>query len=343
MTTIHGLPAASSAAPADEVPVYQGGTTTRKATVSQIVSASAPMRASGRLTLSTGVAVMHTPVPGATTIRYTPYKGQSVPIYNGSSFVITDMGGELSQATSDATKSPAAAGATSAYDMFVWNDAGTVRLSRGPAWTTTTTRSAGTALVLLNGVLVNNVAITNGPGQYLGTYVGSIITNGSSSVDWILGTPANGGGAAYLSVWNYYNRVVTNTRVTDNGAPYTYSTATVREARASGTNRVNYMCGYIEDTPTLSYQQAFTLSGSLAANAQIGIGDDSTTSFETVSAQLYADAAVAVTAALNVSYMKGFGEPLLGFHYGAALELSDGTANSFNATSKGELSFSFPM
>jgi hypothetical protein len=298
----------------------------------------------GRLTLATATPVMMSTVSGATTVYYTPYKGRTVPIYNGSLFLATDTGGELSQTTTDATKSPAAVGASSVYDMFIWNDSGTIRCTRGPAWTNTTTRSAGTALTLLNGVLVNNAAITNGPAQYQGTYVGTIASNASSTIDWILGTAASGGGAANLMVWNYYNRVNTITRVTDSGVTYTYQTATVRQARGSTANQINYLAGVAEDAPVVSYQQAFTLVGAVAATVQIGVGDDSITAFETVPGQFYTNVAVAATGTCNTTYQKGFGEPMLGIHYAAALEKGDGTnANTFNVGTQGELSFSFLM
>ena len=52
-----------------------------------------------------------------------------------------DIGGELSQALSDTTKSPAAAAANSLYDVFVWNDSGTY-LSPAALHGLTTSRAA---------------------------------------------------------------------------------------------------------------------------------------------------------------------------------------------------------
>ena len=117
-----------------------------------------------------------------------------------------DLGGELSQLTTDVTKSPAAVVANGLYDMFVWNDNGTMRCTRGPVWTNATTRSAGTALQRIQGMLVNSVAITNGPGQYQGTYVGTIAALGAGpTISFQYGTAASGGGQSLLNVWNMYN------------------------------------------------------------------------------------------------------------------------------------------
>lgn len=100
---------------------------------------SAPSAPQGRLTLQTGVPVMVTTQSAKTTVYYTPYQGQYVPLYDGSVFAMTSTGGELSQATTDTTKSPAAVAAESCYDVFVWTDGGTIRATRGPAWKLTAT------------------------------------------------------------------------------------------------------------------------------------------------------------------------------------------------------------
>lgn len=87
----------------------------------------------GRLALTSG-----TPTPasatGATTVYYTPAVGGFVPIYDGSAWNSMSFA-ELSQTLADTTKSPAAAAAYGTYDVFVWNDGGTLRATRGPVWT----------------------------------------------------------------------------------------------------------------------------------------------------------------------------------------------------------------
>jgi hypothetical protein len=89
-------------------------------------------------------------------------------------------------------------GASKVNDWFVWNDAGTIRLSHGPDWTSDTARSAGTALVMVNGILLNNVGITNGPAASRGTYVGTTRSNASSQIDFIIGGTGAGGVAVFI-------------------------------------------------------------------------------------------------------------------------------------------------
>jgi hypothetical protein len=51
---------------------------------------------------------------------------------------------EMSQATTDATKSPAAVANSSVYDIFLMERfSGTLRATRGPAWSSDTSRGTG--------------------------------------------------------------------------------------------------------------------------------------------------------------------------------------------------------
>ena len=179
----------------------------------------------GRLTLQTLTPVMTTTQSAKTTTFYTPYCGNQVPIYNGTTMTMTAFAelSNLTTATSVDNAGPAAVAANSNYDLFVWNNAGTMRLTRGPAWTNLTTRSAGTALVMVNGILLNNAAITNGPAASRGTYVGTVTSNASSQLNWIYGALAANGTAGLFGVWNAYNRVLVASFTGDNTDSWSYS------------------------------------------------------------------------------------------------------------------------
>src|SRR5690242_11025969 len=92
----------------------------------------------GRLTLTTATPVLTSTVTGSTSIFYTPYNGNIIPIYDGTAFVPTAFT-ELTNTTTDATTNPAAVTTNACYDLFVWSNSGTPTLSRGPAWTKTGT------------------------------------------------------------------------------------------------------------------------------------------------------------------------------------------------------------
>lgn len=299
---------------------------------------AAPTQPQGRLTLTSGTAVQTSDAAAATTVYYTPAVGRYAPLWDGvSSFVMTDLGGELSQATTDTTKSPAAVANNSNYDMFVWNDSGTMRCTRGPAWSSSPARGTGagtTELELLNGVYVNKVAITNGPAARMGTYVGTIRSNGSAQIDWKLGSSAAGGGMATLGVWNAYNRVLVRAYVQDSTASWTYSPATIRSANGSNSNRVNIIAGLAEDSAQVSYSSQIGIATVNGAFANFGWALDATNSFS------HSNFGQNPTAS---SFNFGGGasgsiSPQIGFHFVQATENADGTNTSTffgNATALG--------
>lgn len=258
-----------------------------------IVSTPTPK---GRVTLTTATPVLIATVSGATTVYYTPYVGNVIPIYDGSSFLSTAFA-ELSQATTDATKSPAAVAASKVYDLFVWNDAGTLRCTRGPAWTNSTTR--GYTLTMTNGILLNTSTITNGPAALRGTWVGTVASNGSSTIDYIFGASASGGTAAVLNVWNTYNRVLTPTTVTDSGVSYTYASGTIRQARASAGNQIAFVIGAQEESVQFSYSADFSTGATLNNAASCGVGFNSTTVYSSTPMGIQTVASVAQEQAFS--------------------------------------------
>lgn len=282
----------------------------------------------GRLTLQTGTPVMTTTQSGKTTVYYTPYNGRFIPIYDGTEFTMMPFS-ELSVATTDTTKSPAAIGASKVNDWFVWNDSGTLRIGHGPDWTSDTARSAGTALTMVNGINLNNASLTNGPAASRGTYVGTTRSNASSQIDWTLGAAASGGTAAFLGVWNTYNRRGITTAVTDNGTSYTYTSATTRQARASAGNQISYVLGLQEDGVSVSMSSRIDTAAVLSAIASFGIGFNSTTTYLDGTRYLV----VATTAGAyrdNATVMIHIVSPI-GLSVISMNEASDGSnANNFN-------------
>jgi hypothetical protein len=273
----------------------------------------------GRLSLTTGVPVMKATASGQTTIRYIPYVGSMLPLYDGNDFFMYNFVSETTQATTDSTKSPAACTTNSNYDIFGWLDGSTFRISRGPAWTSDTARGTGAGtseLEAVNGIYLNKVAITNGPAAQRGTYLGTIRTNGSSQVDWIYGALASGGTAGVHGVWNMYNRVNVAGHVRDNTDSWNYTTLTWRPANNSTTMRVSFVYGIEEDPFSAGYICTIFNGG---ATAYVGVGFDSTTA---PSGTVVGGGAS--TGATNSRYV-GTG---IGFHYMQALEASQASGTT---------------
>lgn len=271
-----------------------------------------PFPPQGRLTLQSNVPVMTTSQSGKTNIIYTPYVGNQIPIYNGTNMVPTTFP-ELATAISDTTKNPSPIGASKVNDWFVWNDSGTMRLSHGPDWTSDTARSAGTALTMVNGIWLNNMAITNGPAASRGTYVGTTRSDASSQLDWIF---AGYGTAAWFGAWNAYNRVNVGTVGNEGTSSWSYSLATVRALNGSSIARASFVRGLDEDNAYFSVQTYIdTNSGSTAF---FGVGLDSTSS-NVVGMQATAPSVAGIG---NLQYA---GLPGAGFHFLQQTEQRGGT------------------
>lgn len=283
----------------------------------------------GRLTLATGVAVMTSTVSAATIVYYTPSMGNLIPIYDGTQFVPRTFS-ELSQTTTDTTKAPAACTTNSNYDQFVGWTGSACALYRGPAWASNTSRGTGagtTELELFNGFYVNKFAITNGPAARQGLYVGTIRTNGTSTVDYSLGGSASGGVAASLGVWNMYNRNWATATSVDSGAPYTYSSVS-RQARASSGNQVSAVFGLAVDSLDCSYQTRVDTAASTGAFGYVAIGEDTTT--VSASPRAYVRSTSAASQ-FQTPFTQVVKTPVTGYHFYAAMEGGDAsTSTSFN-------------
>lgn len=284
-----------------------------------LVADAVPIRAvSGRLTLASGTPVMTANATGNTTVYVTPYNGDVIPIYDGTRMVPTVFT-ELSQATTDTTKSPAAVANNSNYDVFVWNDSGTLRATRGPAWTSDTARGTGagtTELEMVKGIYVNKIAITNGPAAQRGTYVGSIRSNGSAQIDWKLGGTASGGSSIFAGVWNAYNQVDHVAYGHDSVTSYTYQSTTVRSSNNSDLNRVSYIIGLVGATMNVSRGQFCQINVGLEYPL-VGWGYDVTNAIDAD-----ADWGLAAYSSTNVNsvYRAAITKGAIGFHFLQAVE-----------------------
>ena len=239
------------------------------------VTSSVGVDPGGRLSLTSATPVTTSDVSGATTIYYVPYRHDKVPLYDGTTWTLYDIATELSQATTDATKSPAAVANNSNYDLFVWSDSGTLRLSRGPAWSSDTSRGTGagtTELEQVDGRYVNKASISNGPAAQRGLYVGTVRSNASAQINDT---------AALRMVWNNHHR-----RQRPFALPlspsHTYSSTTVRQLAGSAANQVECVIGLREDSVRL---QTVGLSVAVSAGFagvgfhrfQYSLGENSTT------------------------------------------------------------------
>jgi hypothetical protein len=280
----------------------------------------------GRLTLATATPVMIAGVSAATSIYYTPFIYGRISLYDGVNFVDTAFT-ELTNTTTDATKNPAAVTTNSNYDLFVWNDAGTIRLGRGPLWTSDTARGSGagtTELVRVSGVWLNAVDIANGPEAQRGTYVGTVRSNGTSTIDVLFGGDGAGGSPVFLGVWNAYNRQTVNGYVHDSTDTWIYSTATFRSWNNSISNRASFVRGLNENPVRLQF--AYAASNSTSGQNMVGGIDLDGTTVDDSQVRLGISSAVANISLMALAVYNAV--PGLGFHFLQLLEKGSGSGTT---------------
>jgi hypothetical protein len=239
----------------------------------------------GRLTLTSATPVLASGVSAATAVYYTPYVGNLVPIYNGSSMVPAEF--------SELTLSLVASHALSTiYDVFVFSNSGVLTLVTGPAWSVSTAGSgargtgAGTTqLTRVKGLWTNAVSMTarNGSTTYtvaanLATYVGSIFVDGTAGQ---VTCHASYGQSRKFGVWNAYNRKPIILQAGDSTSSWSYSSVTVRPSNNSTANSLTVFSGLPEEPFSVTYKQ-YAQGGSSTVGSQVitrwqsGIGWNST-------------------------------------------------------------------
>lgn len=195
----------------------------------------------GRLTLTTGLPVTTSDVTAATTVYFTPFRGNRISLYSGSNWQLLSFS-EISVAV------PAIA--TRPFDIFAYNNGGTVALE-ATSWTDDSTRA--TALTTQDGVYVKTGATTR---RYLGT--GRSVASGQTEDSVVR-----------RFLWNYYNRASRLLQVFGSGADYSYGTSSWRAQNGDTNTKVEIMTGVAETRLQITGRLIFRNSG--AASPYIGI------------------------------------------------------------------------
>lgn len=247
----------------------------------------------GRLTLTSGTPITTSDVTAATTVYFTPYKGNRIGVYNGTFWILKTF--------TELSLSLAGLAASTPHDIFVYDNAGTLTLE-ALAWTNDTTRA--TALTTQNGVYVKSGATTR-------RYLGTIRTTGTigQTEDSLLNR----------LVWNMHNRAPRDIKIVDTTDSWTYTGTSWRSLNNSTSNRATFVRGLNEDAMFLNFVLSYSISGSLMS---AGIGLDSTSSPTGV----YTRGGASIVTATNAHYA---GIPGLGYHYLQLLEYSSAATTTY--------------
>ncbi len=317
---ISELTAASALAGTEEFEAVQSGS--KKVTAAQIATYVGEafgfgLVPCGRLTLTTATPVTVTDVTAATTIYYALHTGKLVPLWNGTRWIIYAIS-ELSLALTSNSGHTGYQQSGKNFDLFIYDDGGTVRLCTGPAWTNDTTRAD--ALGRKDGRWTNNASIV----LRFGSSSGNTVTAAANRALYVgtMRASANGqceDSLAKRFLWNCFNRVARAMRVTEGTDTWTYTTNSYRQANNSAANQLDFVRGLDEDAVAASLVGGYYNSAS-AILAYVAIGLDSTTTPAT--GTLVSANTPPAASAMGIATASWHGVPGLGRHYLAWLERS---------------------
>ncbi len=248
----------------------------------------------GRLTLTSGTPVTTTDVTAATTLYFTPFKGNRVALYDGTRWrlhVFTERSLSLSGLT-----------ASRPYDIFVYNNAGTITL-QAVAWTSGTARA--TALALQDGVYVQS---GNTGRRYIGTICITATTGQCEDSE------------TKRFVWNFYNQVEKNLYRTDSTS-HTYASSTERPWNNDATQKLEFVFG---QAALLSTSIAGLTSTTTGTSTRLAVGVDVTTGAD----RRYGVSGLGMANAAGLAGDGGFGMPAAGSHYMLPIESASATGTN---------------
>lgn len=254
-----------------------------------------PSRFEARATLTSGLPITTADVTAATSIKLTPFKGNRISLYDGSSWAEYTL--------SEISLSLSGLAANTNFDIFVYVTAGVLTLE-SVAWTNATTRA--TALTTQDGVYVKNGTLTK-------RYVGTFRTTST------IGQCEDSFTKRFL--WNYYNRAARVLRVKDTTDSWTYATASYASLNASVANRLEFVRGLAEDPVDLAFVCVMSQTGSVAGSIGIGLGSTTVNS-----AFVFTYGIPSFASLLNACYKD---TPALGYNYLQLLQYASGATVTF--------------
>lgn len=275
-----------------------------------LVSVCLPQTLNGfRVTPQSGVSRISSDQTGATSVHITPDHHNVIGLYDGTSWYPM-VSGEVSLALGTLTSG-------AVYDVFAYNNSGTLTGELSAAWTNPTTRAD--AITQQNGVWVKSSATTR---RHLATLFATSTTTTGIRFG---GTTTNVGGL--LGIWNRDNQIDFKLRVIDTVDNYGYANGTIRAANGAGGNKVDYVCGDPSETVEAFVNAIWFGQSNAARAANAGVGIDSTTVFSGLVGEGYVAATVGAISPMTGKYA---GKPGIGYHEVWWLEKgADGTSTFF--------------
>lgn len=257
---------------------------------------SNPTLCEGRLTTESGVGVSTSDRTAQSTIYFTPYLGSTISLYDGSHWNILNF--------SQASLSLAGLTSDALYDVFAYENSGSLALELSALWANDTTRTD--ALTTQNGTLVKNGALTR-------RFVGTIRTTSATTTE---------DSSSKRFVWNKCNPFVRFLKVVEATDSWTYTGDAWQAANAAAGNKVEFVIG---EADTMVEARALSLAKSSSGVVNYvasGVGVDSAT---VNSASLRGSSID--SGAMTQVWSHYVDYPGLGYHYLQWIERAHGTTS----------------
>lgn len=243
-------------------------------TIAQITDFNVQITPPGLLSLSNGI-IQIAGVSAATAIYYVAVNGGYFPLYDGTVWSVMAFTQLSLNLDSDSGHTGYHQSGKN-FDCFVYNDAGTLRMGTGPAWTSDTGRGTGAAtseIARQNGLWVNanqinlrfgsaagnlTTGVLAGRAVYVGTF--RTVADGQTEQNF---TPAAAAGGSHpkLFVFNAHNRRLVIGLNRDSTDSWNYTTLTWRSSNNSANNRISFLRGLEEEALEAIYHQSAANSG----------------------------------------------------------------------------------
>jgi hypothetical protein len=283
------------------------------------------------------VAVQTADVVAGTTIYYVPYIHDQLPV------VGLTLGTGVSLALAAGSQLSG-----KLYDLFLFNNSGTLVLGTGAAWTSLVARSQAIGQTTVPGIWTNTatviltynatpstVSATAGTALYVGTMYAS--ANGQCTCQFNPAAAA-GGSNTQMLLYNAYNRVRNESISREpNPATWDYSSTTWRPADNSTSNRISFIDGLGQSIVFARYTSWFyTISA--ATQGSTGINLDASTGQPAVTVTFYSDDGAGHGVSAGPSTVFEAFAPGIGFHYVQAMEsVDDGGTMEWDSNTNGAI------
>lgn len=189
----------------------------------------------------------------ANAVHMVPYTGNTISLYNGSSWDYVKSNGALYTLAGRTVGLP--------FNVFAYNNAGTLALEV-VNWSSPTDQT----MEQQNGVWCKTGDHTR---RWVGTCCPTIV---SSSYNWVVNSNIQTDGAAEIGLWNVDNRAPVSWQVIDKSLGWAYTSTSWRAARGQPNARFIFVAGTAYETAVTASLLAHSSNTAAGVQRKVAIG-----------------------------------------------------------------------